>query len=352
MKEFSQLWKEEKDLLFEYAAIIPEGGIIVEIGTAQGGSASIFYEATKNKRVKIYSYDIAPSEEAYLNLKNTSVEIINKPSTEGALNWIKEKKKSIDLLFIDGSHAFEDVYQDFNFWAPLLKSSGTVVFHDYDPTERGGLAHLGVRIVVDTIIKCGLLESYSHKYRLLSGIVKEPVKELRITDCATTLRDILNRVKRVGENDLSKWRISGDKVWSRMLQCCLKLDVDDTVPLFSNTVNEPRKNGLAYICDISVSENTGATDGTVIPITQLDACYILYAGLTNNRDCLLELTKDRRIFFEWEEILQMYTHAFDEMPLNNTNSLLNLNLSDLSKLIAKEQVRLKILSNILRTIIE
>lgn len=38
--------------------------------------------------------------------------------------------RAIDLLFIDGDHAYDGVKQDYEMYAPLVKSGGLVVFHD------------------------------------------------------------------------------------------------------------------------------------------------------------------------------------------------------------------------------
>jgi hypothetical protein len=38
---------------------------------------------------------------------------------------------SIDMLFIDGSHALEDCLFDFESYSPAVKDGGVVMFHDY-----------------------------------------------------------------------------------------------------------------------------------------------------------------------------------------------------------------------------
>jgi hypothetical protein len=45
-------------------------------------------------------------------------------------NVAKTWNKEIDLLFIDGSHKYEDVKRDFELWSRFLSSSGKILLHD------------------------------------------------------------------------------------------------------------------------------------------------------------------------------------------------------------------------------
>ena len=58
---FSQLYCAEEQTLRERASRVPDNGLIVDVGTAQGGSATIFQSVAGVRGVKIYSYDVADS---------------------------------------------------------------------------------------------------------------------------------------------------------------------------------------------------------------------------------------------------------------------------------------------------
>jgi hypothetical protein len=305
MDNVSQLWVEEKELLFDFAKIVPPEGVIVEIGTAQGGSSEIFYNATKDKSIEIWSYDIAPSKEAYDKLQGTTVNIVPKSSEEGALLWAKNKP--IDLLFIDGSHTLKDLFNDYNLWVSYLKPNGMVVFHDYDPPLRGGIVHLGVRVAVDTVLRLGFLENPIHNYRLLSGRVKNNALKLTTQHCKETFNALLNRVISISENE----------------------QVSDKIL-------------INYIKSVATEFNGQITD--------LDAGYILYFGLKNNREEILQLSKNRKGFFEWEEVLQMFEHALSDDSLKNIDYLEDIDVNKLSAQVSIEQVRLKIITMLFKTI--
>lgn len=79
-----------------------------------------------------------------------SVTPIKAFSTVAALIW----DKPIGLLFIDGSHLYEDVKADFLSWQPHLTSNATVVFDDYDTPKNPG-----VKKAVDEFVAQGILET-------------------------------------------------------------------------------------------------------------------------------------------------------------------------------------------------
>jgi predicted O-methyltransferase YrrM len=49
---------------------------------------------------------------------------------------IQFKDESIDFLFLDGSHAYEDVKKDLKLWYPKVKKGGVISGHDYMWIDR------------------------------------------------------------------------------------------------------------------------------------------------------------------------------------------------------------------------
>lgn len=127
-------------------------GRIVEIGSFKGKSTCWMAKALQavNSNEKIAAIDphintrdlsVVPhykeesSFDAFLNnLKNCGVtqyvQPLKQTSEDAAKNW----NQPIKLLFIDGSHRYEDVMLDLKLWEPHLNTGGTIVMHDTKPT--------------------------------------------------------------------------------------------------------------------------------------------------------------------------------------------------------------------------
>jgi precorrin-6B methylase 2 len=130
----------ETDLLYQQALGIPAGGVIVEVGSYQGRSTSVFGIAAKERGGKVYAVDhyrnnpgvlvVTPEdfEKLRANLERLgltdTVEIVVSESVDAAAKFEGE----IDLLFLDGSHQYEDVKADLAAWAPKVR--GKIAMHD------------------------------------------------------------------------------------------------------------------------------------------------------------------------------------------------------------------------------
>lgn len=127
----------------------PDGSHFVEVGTWLGKSAAYLAVeiANSNKNIKFDCVDLWESNQEYENenvvkenvfyetfLKNIEpvrnfLNPIKLPSLEAAKLY---KDNSLDFIFIDASHIYENVKNDIEAWYPKLKPQGILAGHDYD----------------------------------------------------------------------------------------------------------------------------------------------------------------------------------------------------------------------------
>jgi len=145
-------------------------GRIVEIGSFKGKStcwmAKAMQLAHSNEKIVaidphintrqigvVPAYKEDSSFDIFLsNLKNAGVieyvEPIKMASVDAAKSW----NQPIKLLFVDGSHVYEDVMLDLETWEPLVEIGGIIVMHDTKPTGP----RIEVRqAMVDYIVRSG-----------------------------------------------------------------------------------------------------------------------------------------------------------------------------------------------------
>ena len=138
--------------LFYFAYTQPGPGTIVEIGSFKGKSTVWMAQALKERAetIKITAVDphintredeVVPKYEEESSydafIKNVSslglsewVLPVKKTSEEAA----KDSNQPIRLLFIDGSHRYEDARLDLELWEPMVNAGGIIVMHDTKPT--------------------------------------------------------------------------------------------------------------------------------------------------------------------------------------------------------------------------
>jgi hypothetical protein len=137
---------------------IPNDFLFVEVGVWQGKSLSYFVveSINRNKFGKTYAVDhwlgsmehqkgswaydsVLDTEDALYSsyLQHTNqiqqhITNLRKTSLEAASLF---KDQSIDAIFIDASHDYDNVCQDINCWFPKIKTGGIISGHDYDWPE-------------------------------------------------------------------------------------------------------------------------------------------------------------------------------------------------------------------------
>lgn len=134
---------------YTLANFLPRQGMMLEVGTASGVTAAIV--ATYRPDARIVSLDIFEPA-AHADEDRVSHDDADPLKRFG--NWADNARKNqslfvgtlmqfrrlqpavrFDLIFIDGGHNFESVYNDLLLAPSLLKEGGTIICHDYnDPT--------------------------------------------------------------------------------------------------------------------------------------------------------------------------------------------------------------------------
>jgi predicted O-methyltransferase YrrM len=154
----------EGGALARLARAVPEGQLIIEVGSyrgrstcflaagsAQGGRADVYavdlwtaapeMQADRKGKLKRRPYRSAEArqafDEAVRRYGHGLVHAIQGASIEVAETF---GPGVAGLVFIDASHAAADVAADCRAWAPTIASGGIIAFHDWDfPGVRAGV---------------------------------------------------------------------------------------------------------------------------------------------------------------------------------------------------------------------
>jgi hypothetical protein len=143
------LYPSQARWLFETARALPDGANIVEIGSYKGRSTcSLGFGCWKTKK-QVFAIDgfdggpDLPLADSYADFRRNVdrcrlskyIKPIVSSSLQAAQNW----NNPIHLLFVDGSHKYEDVVADFAAFFPHVVSNGIVACHDVNPDWPGVL---------------------------------------------------------------------------------------------------------------------------------------------------------------------------------------------------------------------
>jgi predicted O-methyltransferase YrrM len=125
----------ELAVLAAYAAEVPAGGLILEIGGCYGGSTATM--ANANPRAFVLCVDefswspvppmIASAQTLLDNVRSAGAPNVAVLPTDSHIVG-KHWTRPIDLLFVDGGHEYEDCAADLADFAP---HAATVCVHDY-----------------------------------------------------------------------------------------------------------------------------------------------------------------------------------------------------------------------------
>jgi hypothetical protein len=152
-----QGWFDYQGLYSHFVFDCPENACIVEVGSWLGASTCYLATEAKNreKRVMIFAVDTwegsnelqhkeliskmkaknqTPYELFLDNMVKGGVKDIITPIRMSSVNASKLfNDESLDVVFIDASHEYEDVLDDIRCWLPKIKRGGKIGGHDYVP---------------------------------------------------------------------------------------------------------------------------------------------------------------------------------------------------------------------------
>lgn len=112
---------------------LPENPLCINIGAGMGTSSLSMLEARHDSTVISVDIDDCPYESQVMQetgFCNTNrYKFIKQESQEFGRNFERE---TVDFVFIDGGHKYEECYEDALVWYKALKPNGIMAFHDYE----------------------------------------------------------------------------------------------------------------------------------------------------------------------------------------------------------------------------
>ena len=130
----------------------------LEIGCFAGATACLMLQ---DDRVEVVSVDLGypvSEEEVQLNIKTKSSNskftyIKGNSRNEDTISKVFDElgEKKVDILFIDGDHSRQAVFDDFNNYSPLVADGGYIVFDDYLDFQHSPDVYKAVNDLTDSL---------------------------------------------------------------------------------------------------------------------------------------------------------------------------------------------------------
>lgn len=133
------LTEDQASLLWETAAEVPDGGLLLEIGSHQGRSTVVLAALARERDARVVAVDpfvdgrlfggLPTREKFEQNLAaaglTSTVELVADYSTHARTSWTRR----VDHLYIDGKHDYWTVSDDLR-WSRHVPAGGPVLIHD------------------------------------------------------------------------------------------------------------------------------------------------------------------------------------------------------------------------------
>jgi MMP 1-O-methyltransferase len=128
------LTDEEGEALYELARACSGRGVIVEIGSWKGKS-TICLGLGSRAGASLPVYAVDPHADYRFgdfktNVERAGITDLVRPIASLSQPAADHFEEPIELLFVDGSHEYDLVLEDFEKWVPKVVENGWVAFHD------------------------------------------------------------------------------------------------------------------------------------------------------------------------------------------------------------------------------
>jgi MMP 1-O-methyltransferase len=128
------LTDEEGEALYDLARACTGRGAVVEIGSWKGKSTVCLGLGSKaGKSVPVYAIDPHADYrfgDFKTNVERAGIADLVHPIASLSQAAADDFHEPIELLFVDGSHEYDLVLEDFEKWVPKVVDGGWVAFHD------------------------------------------------------------------------------------------------------------------------------------------------------------------------------------------------------------------------------
>jgi len=177
---------EEGEYLMSLASQIQLGGQVVEIGSYCGKSTCYIAAGlllSNNTSAKLHAIDLWTkggtksskyhTEETWETWKR----YVNKfefgglviPHMTTSMKAVSKRKKPIDMLFLDGSHKYQSIHEDWREWKKFLFPGSIIAFHDYAEKWPGVM-----KVIDEEVILKYKLSNINQTMRLWSATYHGP----------------------------------------------------------------------------------------------------------------------------------------------------------------------------------
>jgi len=128
------LTEAEGEALYDLARACTGKGVIVEIGSWKGKSTvCLGLGSQEGSSVPVYSIDPHADYrfgDFKANVERAGIAKLVRPIASLSQPAADDFDEPIELLFVDGSHEYDLVLEDFEKWVPKVVEGGWVAFHD------------------------------------------------------------------------------------------------------------------------------------------------------------------------------------------------------------------------------